>query len=98
MLRASASAMAATPPLADSLALAKARNFEPSRCGFELCRHILLGVREARATRPDLVLKFGGYLLQHHSSSLSHEVWAAYEQVFVALLQHGRYAARTLLA
>jgi len=84
----------ATPPLAESLALAKSYGNEPSKCGFELCRHILLGVRDARAHRPDLVLKFGGYLLKHHASSLSHEVWAAYEQVYIALLEHGRYATR----
>lgn len=51
-------------------------------------------MREARAHRPDLVLKYGSYLLQHHASSLSHEVWAAYEQVLVALLQAGRTGMR----
>jgi len=86
--------MQAVPPLAESLARAKARGNEPSRCGFELCRSILLGVRDARANRPDLVRTFGGYLLQHHASSLSHEVWAAYEQVLVSLLQHCRTAKR----
>jgi len=86
--------MAATPPLAASLALAKARNNDPARCGFELCRHILMGVRELRAHRPDLVLKYGSYLLQNHSSSLSHEVWATYEQVYISLLQHARYGSR----
>jgi len=86
--------MAATPPLATSLLAAKARGGDPARCGFELSRHILLGVREARANRPDLVLKYGGYLLQNHASSLSHEVWAAYEQVCVSLLQHSRHSER----
>ena len=86
--------MAATPPLAESLALAKARGNDPQSCGFELCRNILLGVKEARCHRPDLCLKYGGYLLQSHRSSMSHEVWAAYEQVYVALLQRGRYEAK----
>jgi tetratricopeptide (TPR) repeat protein len=84
----------AVRPLSESLALAKAKGFEPAKCGYDLCRAILLGVREARCNRPDLVLKFGTHLLQHHSSSLSHEVWAAYEQVYISLLQHARHAAR----
>jgi len=79
------------PPLVDSLALAKGKGGDPARCGFELCRNILLGVREARAHRPDLVLKYGVHLLRHHSSALSHEVWAAYEQVCIALLLQSRY-------
>lgn len=88
----------ATPPLAESLALAKARGDDPARCGFELSRHILLGIKDARAHRPDLCLKYGEYLLRTHSSSLSHEVWAAYEQVYVALLQKARCTARAAAA
>jgi len=84
----------AARPLSESLVLAKAYGYEPAKCGYDLCRAIILGVREARCNRPDLVLKFGTYLLQHYSSSLSHEVWAAYEQVYISLLQHARYASR----
>lgn len=86
--------MAATPPLADSLVRAKACGNDPARCGFELSRHIVLGVREARASRPDLILSYGSYLIKQHASSLSHEVWAIYEQVYISLLQHGSSAGR----
>uniref|UniRef100_A0A7S2NJY0 ER membrane protein complex subunit 2 n=1 Tax=Haptolina brevifila TaxID=156173 RepID=A0A7S2NJY0_9EUKA len=79
------------PPLAESIALAASKDSDPARCGFELCRNILLGVREARAHRPDLVLKYGVYLLRHYNSKLSHEVWAFYEQVAIALLLQSRY-------
>ena len=83
--------MAAVPPLDESLAKVKQYSNSPSRCGFELCRAILLGVRDARAYRPDLVMKYGGHLLRNFASSLSHEVWAAYELVFFSLLAYGRY-------
>ena len=86
--------MTATPPLRTSLDAAALRGDSPQRAGYELCRHILLGVREAKANRPDLVLKYGKHLLQQYASKLSLEVWAAYEQVYVALLQHGRYGPR----
>jgi len=76
--------------LDETLALARARGNEPSRIGFELCRKILTAVREARAARPDLVRRYGSYLLDHHSSRLGHELWATYEQVYVALLQYGK--------
>lgn len=85
----------ATPPLRDSIAAAQKHGSDPARCGYELCRHILLGVREARMVRPDLVYKYGSYLLQQHTSSLANEVWAFYEQVCISLLQHGRYASRS---
>ena len=78
------------PSLASSLKQAAAVGSEPSRCGFELSRNILLGVRESRARRPDLVVKFGTYLLDHHAQRLGHEVWNVYEQVLVALLEHGK--------
>ena len=61
-----------------------------AQCGFELCRSILLAVREARASRPDLVVKYGCYLLHNYAQRLGHEVWAMYEQVDVALLQAGK--------
>ena len=80
----------ATPGLAASLKQAAAVGSEPSRCGFELSRNILLGVRESRARRPDLVVKFGTYLLDHNAQRLGHEVWNVYEQVLVALLEHGK--------
>ena len=51
------------------------------RCGFELCRSILLGVRESRLHRPDLALRYGTYLITNYAKSLSHEVWAAYEML-----------------
>jgi len=76
--------------LPELLAQAKAMALDPARCGYDLCKAIVSGVREARANRPDLVLNFGKYLLQHHASALSHEVWATYEQVYIALLQHAR--------
>ena len=79
-----------TPSLAASITQAAAVGSEPSRCGFELSRNILLGVRESRARRPDLVVKFGTYLLDHHAQRLGHEVWNVYEQVLVALLEHGK--------
>ena len=84
----------ATPPLSESLAKAAKCGDDPSRCGFELSRHIVLGVREAKVNRPDLVHKYGLHLLEQHKSSLSHEVWAMMEQVYVALLQRGRVARR----
>ena len=79
-----------TTVLADSLAAAKARGNDPARCGFELSKNILTGVREGRTYRPDLVLKYGLYLVRQHASSLSHELWATYEQVVAALLAYGR--------
>ena len=79
-----------TPSLAASITQAAAVGSEPSRCGFELSRNILLGIRESRARRPDLVVKFGTYLLDHHAQRLGHEVWNVYEQVLVALLEHGK--------
>ena len=80
----------ATPSLEASIKQAAAVGSEPSRCGFELSRNILLGIRESRARRPDLVVKFGTYLLDHHAQRLGHEVWNVYEQVLVALLEHGK--------
>jgi len=79
-----------TPSLEASVKQAAAVGSEPSRCGFELSRNILLGVRESRARRPDLVVQFGTYLLDHHAQRLGHEVWNVYEQVLVALLEHGK--------
>ncbi len=84
------SSAALTPPLEGCLRQAKARGDDPAQCGFELCRSILLAVREARASRPDLVVKYGCYLLHNHAQRLGHEVWAMYEQVDVALLQAGK--------
>eukprot|EP00965_Chrysotila_dentata_P197292 6178108-Pleurochrysis_carterae.AAC.2 len=72
------------------LAAASAKAEDPARCGYELCRSVVLAVREARLHRPDLVSKFGVYLLQSHAHRLGSEVWAMYEQVYIALLQHGR--------
>ena len=82
----------ATPSLEASIKQAAAVGSEPSRCGFELSRNILLGIRESRARRPDLVVKFGTYLLDHHAQRLGHEVWNVYEQVLVALLEHGKHS------
>jgi len=79
-----------TPSLEASVKQAAAVGSEPSRCGFELSRNILLGVRESRARRPDLVVQFGTYLLDHHAQRLGQEVWNVYEQVLVALLEHGK--------
>lgn len=82
----------ATPSLEASIKQAAAVGSEPSRCGFELSRNILLGIRESRARRPDLIVKFGTYLLDHHAQRLGHEVWNVYEQVLVALLEHGKHS------
>jgi len=57
-----------------------------------LCRNILLSVREGRLSRPDLVVKYGCYLLSHHSKRLGPEQWAMYEQVYIALLQYGKFS------
>ena len=86
--------MSVAMELPESLALAKAKGYDPARCGYELSRSIVMGVRQARVNRPDLVVKFGTWLLKKHASSLSYEVWAMYEQVYIALLQHARYGAR----
>ena len=86
--------MAATPPTSESLARARSYGNNPARCGLELSKQIVLGLREGRTVRPDLALKYGSYLLKQHASALSHEVWAIYEQVLVALLQFGRYGTR----
>ena len=88
----------ATPPLRESLELARARGDDPARCGFDLCRHIIIGVKESRAARPDLCLKYGGYLLSAHPSSMSQEVWGVYEQVYIALLQHARQDSKRVPA
>ena len=74
--------------LPEVLAQAKTRAYQPAKCGYDLCRAVLTSVRDHRANRPDLVRTFGTHLLQHHASSLAHDVWAMYEQVFVALLQY----------
>tara|TARA_B110001452_G_scaffold243567_1_gene227081 strand:- start:334 stop:1329 length:996 start_codon:yes stop_codon:yes gene_type:complete len=79
-----------TPPLEQSLKLAEAAKYEPSRCGFDLCRNILAGVREARVRRPDLVIKFGTYLVDQFAQRLGHEAWTVYEQVYVAMLEYGK--------
>jgi len=84
--------------LEENLALAQARGNEPSKLGFEVCRKILAAVREARAARPDLVRRFGSYLLDNHSSRLGHELWMTYEQVYVALLQYGKSGKNQLAA
>ena len=76
--------------LDESLATAQAKGYDAARLGFEACRKILAGVREARCVRPDLVRRFGSYLLDNHSSRLGPELWLTYEQVFVALLQYGK--------
>ena len=78
------------PELREVLTQAKAKGLDPARAGYDLCRAVLSGVREARSNRSDLVVKFGTYLLRQHASSLSHEVWATYEQVYVALLNRVR--------
>eukprot|EP00316_Scyphosphaera_apsteinii_P024549 CAMPEP_0119336922 /NCGR_PEP_ID=MMETSP1333-20130426/92931_1 /TAXON_ID=418940 /ORGANISM="Scyphosphaera apsteinii, Strain RCC1455" /LENGTH=316 /DNA_ID=CAMNT_0007347857 /DNA_START=23 /DNA_END=973 /DNA_ORIENTATION=+ len=75
---------------AEALAAAAARGDEPSRCGFDLSRSVLLAVREDRLIRPDLVVKFGDYLLNHHKKRLGQEIWALYEQMCIALLQYGK--------
>lgn len=74
--------------LAESLALAKLEGNDPARCGYDLCKAIVIGVREGRVSRPDLVVKYGQYLLQKFAGRLGHEVWPMYEQTFVALLQY----------
>eukprot|EP00310_Coccolithus_braarudii_P019050 CAMPEP_0183338942 /NCGR_PEP_ID=MMETSP0164_2-20130417/6054_1 /TAXON_ID=221442 /ORGANISM="Coccolithus pelagicus ssp braarudi, Strain PLY182g" /LENGTH=323 /DNA_ID=CAMNT_0025508869 /DNA_START=55 /DNA_END=1026 /DNA_ORIENTATION=- len=76
--------------LDDYLTAATAKANDPSRCGYALSRNLLMAIREAKVHRPDLVSKFGVYLLQHHSSRLANEVWALYEQVYIALLQYAK--------
>ena len=49
--------MVATTSLSQLLTEAKAKGLEPARCGYDLCRAIVSGIREARANRPDLVMK-----------------------------------------
>lgn len=76
--------------LADSLLIASTKGHEPARCGFNLCRAIIMFVRESRLLRPDLVTKFGPHLLEAHTRKLSQEKWALHEQIYMALLQYGR--------
>eukprot|EP00308_Calcidiscus_leptoporus_P025224 CAMPEP_0119375940 /NCGR_PEP_ID=MMETSP1334-20130426/37568_1 /TAXON_ID=127549 /ORGANISM="Calcidiscus leptoporus, Strain RCC1130" /LENGTH=324 /DNA_ID=CAMNT_0007394371 /DNA_START=16 /DNA_END=990 /DNA_ORIENTATION=- len=76
--------------LEEHQAAALSRGNDPSRCGYTLSRNLVMAVREARVHRPDLVVKFGCYLLSNHGSRLGYEVWAMYEQVFVALLQYAK--------
>jgi ER membrane protein complex subunit 2 len=78
------------PTLDENLRFALSRGNEPGRIGFEMCRKIVAGVRESRVHRPDLARRFGSYLLESHSSRLGHELWATYEQVYVALLHYGK--------
>lgn len=86
------------PSLDDTLKVAQARGKEPSRLGFDLCRKIVSGVREARCHRPDLARRYGSYLLDNHSSRLGHELWATYEQVYISLLQYGKSGKTALSA
>ena len=83
----------ATPELSESLKKAEALALEPNRCGFDLSRNILAGIRESRARRPDLVVRFGTYLVNQHAGRLGHEVWTVYEQLYVALLETGKQRA-----
>jgi len=82
--------MSVYPSLAEAERAAAAYGNEPARCGFDLSRDVVMAVREGKHSRPDLVLKFGQYLLRSHASRLGDAVWAMYEQVYVALLQYGR--------
>ena len=82
------------PPLSDLLPLAQAKANDPAACGFELSRSIVLAVRESRAVRPDLVAKFGCYLLHSHTNRLGAEVWSMYEQVYTALLMYGKRSGK----
>jgi hypothetical protein len=82
--------MSVTPSLDEAERACAAYGHEPSRCGFDLSRDLVMAVREGKHVRPDLVLKYGQYLLKSHASRLGDGVWAMYEQVYVALLQYGR--------
>ena len=60
--------------------------------GFDAARRAISHVRrEARVHHAELVAKLGTYLLHSHGARLGEEVWAAYEQVYVALLEHGKH-------
>lgn len=78
--------MSNTPSLADAESACAAYGHDPARCGFELCRDVVLAVRESKLSRPDLVVKYGQYLLKSHASRLGPEVWALYEQARAAKL------------
>ena len=80
----------AVPSLSSQLILASRLGNDPAQCGFDLSRNILLAVRESRLNRPDIVVKFGGYLLHTHTKRLANEAWAMYEQTYIALLQFGK--------
>jgi hypothetical protein len=82
--------MSLTPSLDEAERACAAYGHEPSRCGFDLSRDVVMAVREGKHIRPDLVVKFGQYLLKSHASRLGDGVWAMYEQVYMALLQYGR--------
>lgn len=82
--------MSVTPSLDEAERACAAYGHEPSRCGFDLSRDLVMAVREGKHVRPDLVLKYGQYLLKSHASRLGDGVWAMYEQVYMALLQYGR--------
>jgi len=83
--------MATTPPLNVCVAAAIAKGNDPSRCGYDLSRNLVLAVRESRLNRPDLIVRYGCYLLHNHSKRLGNEVWSMYEQVYIALLQYGKH-------
>eukprot|EP00967_Tisochrysis_lutea_P105618 scaffold161215_cov26-Tisochrysis_lutea.AAC.1 len=67
--------MSLPPSLEDAELACSLYGADPSRCGFELSRDVLLAVREAKQPRPDLVLKYGQYLLKSHASRLGEAVW-----------------------
>ena len=78
--------------LDENLAAAERYGNDPSRCGFELSRAIVLGIREARAHRPDVVVPFGRFLID--SGRLGSEEWAILEQVAIALLPYAATNAK----
>ncbi len=86
--------MSRSEALADALAAAAAKENDPARCGFDVCRALVSGIREARVMRPDLVAKFGSHLLSKFGSRLGAEQWPTYEQTYIAHLQYGRHGAR----
>ncbi|KAF1318607.1 Inactive purple acid phosphatase 29, partial [Globisporangium splendens] len=69
---------------------------------YDACMELLQYVRKEKLRVPRVVAKFGKLLVQNHSWRLGSDIWAIYEQVFVAALdlhddeladeQRGEYA------
>eukprot|EP00026_Physarum_polycephalum_P014398 Phypoly_transcript_14907.p1 GENE.Phypoly_transcript_14907~~Phypoly_transcript_14907.p1 ORF type:complete len:310 (+),score=51.07 Phypoly_transcript_14907:39-932(+) len=57
---------------------------------YKLHRDLLKNLRQSKARRSDVVVKFGEKLIASHVGLLGNDVWDVYEQVLIAALDCGR--------